>query len=66
MKGAGRQNNLGHSAAEELTTAEEGASVDADFYRDEIRVGYRSPYFAELAEYVASGNLDPPDRKSVV
>jgi N-glycosylase/DNA lyase len=39
-------------------TAEAMASVDADFYRDEIRAGYRSPYFVELAEKVASGSLD--------
>ena len=35
------------------------ASVPAGFFRDEIRAGYRSPYFAELAESVASGKLDP-------
>jgi N-glycosylase/DNA lyase len=35
------------------------ASVSEPFYRDEIRAGYRSPYFAELAETVASGKLDP-------
>ena len=35
------------------------ANVSAQFYRDEIRAGYRSPYFAELAEKVASGKLDP-------
>ncbi len=35
------------------------ASVSSDFYREEIRAGYRSPYFAELAEAVASGKLDP-------
>jgi N-glycosylase/DNA lyase len=40
-------------------TAETMASVDADFYRNEIRAGYRSPYFVELAESVASGKLDP-------
>ncbi len=40
-------------------TAEAMANVSADFYRDEIRAGYRSPYFAELAEKVASGTLDP-------
>lgn len=39
-------------------TAEAMACVDADFYRDEIRAGYRSPYFVELAEKVASGSLD--------
>lgn len=40
-------------------TAEAMAAVDADFYRDEIRSGYRSPYFVELAESVASGKLNP-------
>ena len=40
-------------------TAEAMALVDADFYRTEIRAGYRSPYFVELAESVASGRLDP-------
>jgi N-glycosylase/DNA lyase len=35
------------------------ASVSEDFYRNEIRAGYRSPYFLELAEAVASGELDP-------
>ncbi|HEX6126314.1 MAG TPA: hypothetical protein VFZ23_13150, partial [Pyrinomonadaceae bacterium] len=40
-------------------TPEALASVPEKFYRDEIRAGYRSPYFAKLAEQVASGNLDP-------
>jgi len=40
-------------------TAEQMAGVSAEFYRDEIRAGYRSPYFAELAELVASGKIDP-------
>jgi 3-methyladenine DNA glycosylase/8-oxoguanine DNA glycosylase len=40
-------------------TAEAMANVSEDFYRDEIRAGYRSPYFAELAGRVASGKLDP-------
>jgi 3-methyladenine DNA glycosylase/8-oxoguanine DNA glycosylase len=35
------------------------ASVDDKFYREEIRAGYRSPYFVEFAEAVASGGLDP-------
>lgn len=35
------------------------ASADENFYRSEIRAGYRSPYFAELAEKVAGGRLDP-------
>jgi N-glycosylase/DNA lyase len=39
--------------------AEAMASVSAQFYRDEIRAGYRSPYFVELAEAVAGGKLNP-------
>ncbi len=35
------------------------ASVPEKFYRDDIRSGYRSPYFVELAEKVASGTIDP-------
>jgi N-glycosylase/DNA lyase len=40
-------------------TPEAMASVNEKFYRDEIKAGYRSPYFVELAEKVASGSLDP-------
>lgn len=40
-------------------TAEAMASMDEAFYREEIRAGYRSPYFVELAQKVASGGLDP-------
>ena len=40
-------------------TAERMASVSADFYRDEIRAGYRAVYFAELAEKTASGKIKP-------
>ena len=40
-------------------TADAMAGVSEGFYREEIRAGYRSPYFLELAEAVASGALDP-------
>lgn len=40
-------------------TAAAMAAMPEDFYRNEIRAGYRSPYFIELAEAVASGKLDP-------
>jgi N-glycosylase/DNA lyase len=40
-------------------TAEKMASVTAEFYRGEIRAGYRASYFAELAEKVASGKIKP-------
>ena len=40
-------------------TAKALAGVDEKFYREEIKAGYRSPYFIELANTVASGKLDP-------
>lgn len=40
-------------------TPEQMASVSEDFYRTEIRAGYRSGYFVELAEKVAGGKLNP-------
>ena len=40
-------------------TAEQMAGAAPEFYRDEMRSGYRAQYFAELAEKVASGKLDP-------
>jgi N-glycosylase/DNA lyase len=39
--------------------AEAMASVDEEFYRNEIKCGYRSPFFLELAEKVHSGEVDP-------
>ena len=53
---------LGASAGREkkaFPTPEAMAAVNDDFYRTEIRAGYRSPYFVELAEAVAAGKLDP-------
>jgi 3-methyladenine DNA glycosylase/8-oxoguanine DNA glycosylase len=40
-------------------TVEAMASVDEKFYREEIKAGYRSPYFVELAAVVADGLIDP-------
>ena len=40
-------------------TAGRMAGESAAFYRDEIRAGYRSAYFAELADKVASGRINP-------
>lgn len=40
-------------------TAAAMAAQPVEFYRDEIRAGYRAPYFVELAERVAGGELDP-------
>ncbi len=47
------------SGKKTFPTSEAMAGVDAEFYRDEVRAGYRSPYFVELADAVASGRLDP-------
>lgn len=40
-------------------TAAAMAKMPVEFYRDEIRAGYRSQYFAELAEKVALGIVNP-------
>ena len=39
-------------------TPETMASMSEKFYRDEVRAGYRAPYLKELAERVASGDID--------
>lgn len=39
-------------------TAKVMAVQSAEFYRDKIRSGYRAPYLKELAQRVASGELD--------
>ena len=49
----------GIGGAKAFPTPEALASVDEKFYREEVRAGYRSPYFIEIAEAVASGKLDP-------
>ena len=40
-------------------TAEQMASESVEFYKNEIRAGYRAPYFAELSEKTASGKINP-------
>ena len=45
--------------ANAFPTAAAMASVDEDFYRSEIKAGYRSPFFVELAQKVSSGEVDP-------
>lgn len=35
------------------------AAVDEAFYRDEIRAGYRAPFFVELARSAAADDIDP-------
>jgi 3-methyladenine DNA glycosylase/8-oxoguanine DNA glycosylase len=39
-------------------TAEQVAAVDEDLLRNEVRLGYRAPYVLELAQAVASGDVD--------
>lgn len=53
---------LGTSAADgrkAFPTAAQMANQSVEFYKDEIRAGYRASYFAELAENVASGKINP-------
>ena len=53
--------NLGRPArggGHAFPTAEAMAEAPTSFYRDEMRSGYRAPYFKELAERVAAGELD--------
>ncbi len=52
----GEQGNDGRRS---FPTASAMAEMPESFYRDEIREGYRSPYFIELAQSVASGKTDP-------
>lgn len=52
----GEKTSDGRSA---FPTASAMAAVGPEFYRNEIKAGYRSPYFAELAESVAAGDIDP-------
>lgn len=52
----GEVSNNGERA---FPTPEKMAEMPPDFYREEIRAGYRSPYFTELAESIAAGKLDP-------
>lgn len=47
------------SGEKTFPTAAAMAKMPAEFYRDEIRAGYRSAYFAELAEKTALGIINP-------
>jgi N-glycosylase/DNA lyase len=54
---------LGEPAAKNgkraFPTAAAMANQSVGFYKNEIRAGYRAPYFKELAEKVAAGELNP-------
>lgn len=47
-----------HDGKKAFPTAEAMAQKPEDFYREEIRAGYRSNYFVELAQKIADGKLD--------
>jgi N-glycosylase/DNA lyase len=51
----GRQSS---GARRTFPSPEQMASMSEKFYRDELRAGYRAPYLKELAERVASGDID--------
>lgn len=57
----GLVNELGRTSDDgrkSFPTAEIMAEQSIDFYRDKIRAGYRSAYLKELAERVATGEID--------
>jgi 3-methyladenine DNA glycosylase/8-oxoguanine DNA glycosylase len=58
---SGLVNELGRESADgrkSFPTAAAMAEKSERFFRDRIRSGYRAPYFAELAQRVASGALN--------
>jgi 3-methyladenine DNA glycosylase/8-oxoguanine DNA glycosylase len=55
VQGLGREGKDGRRT---FPTPEAMASMPGKFYVDEVRAGYRAPYLKELADRVASGELD--------
>lgn len=55
VESLGRESNDGRRA---FPTPEAMALMPVKFYADEVRAGYRAPYFKELADRVASGELN--------
>jgi N-glycosylase/DNA lyase len=55
VRGLGRE---GRNGRRSFPTPEAMALAPEEFYRDVVRAGYRAPYLKELAERVASGELD--------
>jgi N-glycosylase/DNA lyase len=55
VENLGRESNDGRRA---FPTPEAMALMPEKFYVNEVRAGYRAPYFKELADRVASGELD--------
>ena len=54
VQNLGKESNDGKRT---FPTAEAMALMPVKFYTDEVRAGYRAPYFKELADRVASGEL---------
>jgi N-glycosylase/DNA lyase len=57
----GLVNNLGLESGDSrrtFPTPEAMAGASVEFYREEVRAGYRAPYLKELADRVASGELE--------
>ena len=55
VQNLGRESNDGRRT---FPTPEAMALMPLKFYTNEVRAGYRAPYFKELADRVASGNLN--------
>ena len=55
VQNLGRETNDGRRS---FPAPEAMAAMPADFYVNEVRAGYRAPYLKELADRVASGELD--------
>lgn len=55
VQGLGRESNDGRRT---FPTPEAMASMPLKFYVDKVRAGYRAPYLKELADRVASGELN--------
>lgn len=55
----GKLGDSSSTGAKTFPTAAAMAKMNEAFYREEIRAGYRSPYFVEFAAVVADGTLDP-------
>jgi 3-methyladenine DNA glycosylase/8-oxoguanine DNA glycosylase len=51
--------SLKNNSRKSFPTPQQFATRDEQFYRAEIKAGYRAPYFIELAGKVSSGELDP-------
>ena len=65
----GMVNNLGRETGDgrrAFPSAQTMASMPATFFVNEVRAGYRAPYLKELADRVASGELNVEDGFRVI